>query len=221
MCEKIAIPLTIPFNAVLVAETGGGKTTLITKILSDKKRYLTKSPAGLCILYSSYQPVYESWKQHFDMSITHYGIPGDFTTLLPRLENGWLLVCDDLQKQTCTSDEYLRIMTSGRHANIQCTFTVWHTAFPSCKNSRILAQNFHVYFLLRSARLAHQVSTLGTQLGYGSSNLKNVYKRATVKPYSYLLVDQSDRTATDRRLTLRSNCTDETGPVVCYGWPGL
>lgn len=219
--EKTVLPLTVPFNCVLVAETGAGKTTLLTKLLSDKQRFFSKQPGGLCILYSTYQTVYENWKQYFNTTITYNGIPNNFDDLLTPVDGGWLLICDDLQKPTCLSDEYLRLMTSGRHLNVLCTFTVWHTAYPSCKNSRVLAQNFHVYFLMRSGRLTEQVVTLGRQLGIGGPTLKAVYKRATVKPYSYLLIDQSNRLLTDRRLCLRSNCIDEPGPTICYGTPTI
>jgi len=219
MYDKITIPLTIPFNGVLVAETGSGKTSVITKILSDKKSYLTQNPPGLCILYSSYQPVYEQWKEHFECVVTYQGIPPSFADILKPLEGGWVLVADDLQKQTCVSDEYLRMMISGRHMNIACSFTVWHTLFPSCKNSRVLAQNFHVYFLLKSSRLTQQVGVLGGQLGLNHGALKNVYGQATAKPYTYLLIDQSNRLETDKRLTVRSNCMDETGPSMCYSVP--
>jgi len=216
MSEKIVIPLTVPFNCVLIAESGSGKTSIITEILNNKKRYLTQNPTGLCILFSSHQPIYESWKDHFDSVVTYRGIPNSFDKILTPIEGGWIVVADDLQKETCSSDEYLRLLISGRHLNVACTFTVWHTVFPSCKNSRILGQNFHSYFLLKSPRLAHQVGVLGGQLGMGSTVLKQIYRHATLKPYSYLLIDQSNRLQTDIRLTVRANCLDEQGPTVCY-----
>lgn len=217
MSEKVVLPLTLPFNCVLVGESGSGKTSIITKILTEKGRYLTGHPKGLCVLFSSYQPVYEKWSEYFDHVVTHQGIPTSFDNLLPYIEGGWIIVTDDLQKQSCSSDEYLRVITSGRHMNIACTFTVWHSAFPSCKNSRIISQNFHSYFLLKSPRLIHQVGVLGGQLGIPQKSLKDIYIYATQKPYSYLLIDQSNHSLSDKRLMLRSNCLDEVGPSICYG----
>jgi len=216
MDQKQIIPLTVPFNCLLAGESGSGKTSVITRILMDKKRCLTQKPGGICILFSSYQPIYEQWKEDFDTVVTHQGIPTSFENVLKPIEGGWVVIADDLQKQTCSADAYLQLLISGRHMNIACTFTVWHTLFPSCKNSRILSQNFHSYFLLRSPRLAHQVSVLGGQLGMGRNALKHIYAHATLKPYSYLLVDQSNHLQTDNRLTIRSNCLDEQGPTVCY-----
>lgn len=216
MDEKTVIPLTLPFNCLLVAESGAGKTSILTRLLTDKQRFLNRNPSGLCLLYSTYQKEYELWSDYFDNVITREGIPASFSELLPPLDGGWIVIADDLQKQTCSSDEYLKLITAGRHMNISATFTVWHTLFPSCKNSRILAQNFHTYFLLKSSRLVNQIGFLGGQLGFSQKALKNVYLNATHLPYSYLLIDMSNRALTDKRLMLRANCLNESVPCVCY-----
>lgn len=198
-------------------ETASGKTQLVSKLLKDFEKYFTYRPEGLLILYSTYQEVYDTWKGYFDHTIMHAGIPDNFDELLDT-ERKYVVVCDDLCREACKSGEYLRVQTAGRHIGVVCLLSLWHSIFPSLGNSRLISQNFHVYFLMRSARLVHQVGTLGRQLGVNGSTLIKTYLNATRSAYSYLMIDYSDRKNVDRRLCFKRNfMLDEAGPVICYG----
>jgi len=181
---------------------------------------LTERPKNLCILYSIYQPVYDKWRRNFKSSVAFQGIPSDLMDILKNkpCNNGkWMVIADDLQQDSSNSPVFLNLITAGRHVGVLATFVVWHAIFTPSKYSRILNQNMHAYFLMKSCRLFAQVGILGNQLGIGGSKLKQAYSLATQLPYSYLLVDMSDKQQSDGRIIMRSNCFLENGNfTTCY-----
>ena len=90
------------------------------------------------------------------------------------------------------SKAFVDIATAGRHRGLS-TIYIKHNLFHQSKLGRdVELQNTHIV-LFKSPRDVMQVTTLSTQLGFGSE-LVDWYRDATSVPFGQLLVDLSPRT---------------------------
>ena len=101
----------------------------------------------------------------------------------------------------CSSKEFVKIATAGRHRGLS-TIYIKHNLFHKSTLGRdIELQTTHIA-LFKSPRDVMQIDTLSIQLGLGSS-LVDWYRDATSVPFGHLLIDLSPRT--DDRLRYCTN----------------
>ena len=102
-----------------------------------------------------------------------------------------LLFFDD-SCEICNSKAFVDIATAGRHRGLT-TIYIKHNLFHQSKLGRdVELQNTHIV-LFKSPRDVMQVTTLSTQLGFGSE-LFDWYGDATSIPFGHLFIDLSPRT---------------------------
>ena len=113
----------------------------------------------------------------------------------------YLLKLDNACEKICNSKAFVDIATAGRHWGLS-TIYIKHNLFHQSKLGRdVELQNTHIG-LFKSPRDVMQVTTLSTQLGFGSE-LVDWYRDATSVPFGHLLIDLSPRT--DDRLRYCTN----------------
>ena len=113
----------------------------------------------------------------------------------------YLLISDDSCEKICNSKAFVDIATAGRHRGLS-TIYIEHNLFHQSKLGRDFElQNTHIV-LYKSPRDVMQVTTLSTQLGFGSE-LIDWYRDETSVTFGHLLIDLSPRT--DDRLRYCTN----------------
>ena len=129
------------------------------------------------------------------------GVNFDFTDSLKNNGAKYLLIFDDSCEEICNSKAFVDIATAGRHRGLS-TIYIKHNLFHQSKLGRdVELQNTHIV-LFKSLRDVVQVTTLSSQLGFGSE-LVDWYRDATSVPFGHLLIDLSPRT--DDRLRYCTN----------------
>ena len=130
------------------------------------------------------------------------GVNFEFIDSLKNIGTKYLLIFDDSCKDTCNSKAFA---TAGRHQGLS-TIYIKHNLFHQSKLGRdVDLQNTYIV-LFKSPRDVTQVTTLSTQLGFGSE-LVDLYRDATSVPFGYLLFALLPRT--DDRL----RCCLDSGSV--------
>ncbi len=112
-----------------------------------------------------------------------------------------LIIIDDNSISAASSKEVAQVFTIARHKNCSIVLLL-HFIFGPWPSCRIISANTSYFFLLKSPRMKHQISTLGSQLGK-QEELVSVYDKASVQPYGHVLVDLC--TNTPEHLRIRSN----------------
>ena len=138
----------------------------------------------------------------------HEGIPD-----INELQSGSLLVLDDLMHES-KDDRVSKIFTKhSHHRNISVLFLTQNLFH---KSGRTMTLNCHYLVLFKNPRDATQIAYLARQMFPGRSKyMLDAFKDATVKPYSYLVVDL--RADTDDAHRLRSGIfPDEDNYVYVY-----
>lgn len=157
----------------------------------------------MCFL--GYQKIYNRLKE----SLNGQGIRAEFiqsdTVTEADLEamadvNGGqtLIIIDDNSVSAASSKEMAQVFTVARHKNCSIVLLL-HFIFGPWPSSRIISANTAYFFLLKSPRLANQVSILGSQLGKQQA-LMSKYLRESKKAYGFVLVDLCTKTPDHHRL---------------------
>jgi len=124
-----------------------------------------------------------------------------------------LIIIDDNSIAVASSKEMAHVFTMARHKNCSIVLLL-HFIFGPWPTSRIISGNTAYFFLLKSPRMAKQVSTLGSQISK-QRQLVSAYEREMRKPYGYVLVDLCTKTPEHQRI--RTNIFDgilSTKPAV-------
>ena len=112
-----------------------------------------------------------------------------------------MLKFDDSCEEICNSKAFVDIAIAGRHRGLS-TIYIRHNLFHQSKLGKdVELQNTHIV-PFKSPRDVMQVTTVSTQLGFGSE-LVDWYRNATSVHFGHLLIDLSPRT--DDRLRYCTN----------------
>ena len=120
------------------------------------------------------------------------GVNYELIDSLPNDGTKYLLIFDDSCDEICSSKQFQKIATAGRHRNLSVIY-IKHNLFHQGSLGRdIELQNTHIV-LFKSPRDVQQVRILSRQLGLGSE-LEQWYKLAISKPYGHLMIDLHPKT---------------------------
>ena len=151
--------------------------------------------------YQHSQPLYNVMQKEIENLEFVQGVNFEFIDSLKNNGTKYLLIFDDSCEAICNSKAFVDIATAGRHPGLS-TMYIKHNLFHQSKlGTDLELQNTHVV-LFKSPRDVIHVTTLSTQLGFGSE-LSGCYLHATSVPFGHLLVDLSPRT--DDRLRYCTN----------------
>ena len=103
-----------------------------------------------------------------------------------------LLILDDSCEEICNSKAFIDVATAGRHRGLSLIHIKYNLFHRSKLGRDVAIQNIHIV-LFQSPRDVMQVTTLSTQLSFGSE-LVDWYRDATSVRFGHLLIDLSPRT---------------------------
>jgi hypothetical protein len=205
-----------PSIITLVGATSSGKTTLVHRLLSERKLMFKEEPREILYCYSCYQPLYDNLHSSVPGVSFHEGIPEEDTIKeFGSRNNHKIIILDDLMSKATSSPTILDLFCQfSHHLNISVIF-ITQNIFHAGKCSRSLNLNSHYYILFKNKRDVNQIKTLGRQLFPGKKDvLLNSYLDATSSPFGYLLVDLHPKS--DDKFTMRTNIFPEDQDMIVY-----
>ena len=198
--------------------TSSGKTRWVDRFLREKNTLYEAEnvPHSILYCYGIYQSYFTIMENQIENFTLHKGLPSQ-ETINEFSEDGFhrLIVLDDMMLKIVNDEDMLSLFTMGcHHRNLSVIF-ITQNIYPPGKYSRSMALNTTYMVLFRNVRDAKQISHLGSQVFPGKTEyLKQAYADATLKPYSYLLIDLSPHIKDTLRL--RTNLFVNEAPVVVY-----
>jgi hypothetical protein len=170
--------------------TCSGKSSLIARILENKKVMFETEPQKVLYCYGIYTDSYHALEQCMPEIEFRKGLP-----LLEEIEtfaNGKhnLIILDDLMADICKQTWSDKIFTMYSHHLKLSIIFVSQNLFPQSKNMRNIALNLKYLIMFSSPRDIHQLGLLGSQLGE-RKKLLEAYTDAVLhgERFSYLLID--------------------------------
>jgi len=182
---------------MLYSQTSGGKTTLALDLISNPQLF-DKRIDEITYVYSMYN---QRFKQYPNVKFIKQDIPE-----LKADGKNKILICDDLLINKIAMEKLITIfLVSAHHSNTTVIINVQQLT--GDKRLRTLSINTHVFFLFSHLRDTLSINNLFAQTGLSTEFLKNAYKLATRKKYSYLGLDLQP--ATNESLRVFSNVLSE------------
>ena len=178
-----------PSTILLSIPTGCGKTRFVRRILEE--RLIDPFPTRLIWVYSEWQEDYDKIKTIYPEIEFMKGYSDDiYDSFEPSDRN--LLILDDQMSEASNTKSLANLFTKGsHHRNVTILYLV-QNMFDQGRSSRTVSLNSHYTVVFRNLRDQSQFRTMASQiLPKNSDWLIDAYADATVRPFGYLVIDNS------------------------------
>ena len=201
-----------PTSILIAGPSKSGKTTIISKIISQSDRGLVAPPPDQIVYcYKRWQKAYEDiklsrvspaqFKSESDQATIEFieGMP-DFSFFDSSKKT--LLILDDLMTECGKSPKIMEIFTiDSHHQNLTIIF-VTHNLFAQEKYSRTISLNCQYVILTNNPREKLQIISLAKQMfpGHPKFFAESFNDAVVSKEYGYLILDCTQSTKEENRV---------------------
>lgn len=180
------LKLKFPSSCMVTGPSQSGKTELVRKMITEQVYDYDIKKVVWC--YSAWQPWFVNEKNLKFVC----GFPSNEETFD-------LLILDDMMNNL--TNEIAQMFTVGSHHKNFSIILITQNLFPRAKVMRDISLNTHYIILFRNSRDQSQALCFARQaFPTKSKYFMDAYKKATAKPFSYLMVDVHPRTPDQERL---------------------
>ena len=154
-------------------------------------------PQKIIYVYRHWQPLYSEIERENNIVQFLDNLPTeDELKDIVKGSSHSLFICDDMIREIGSNAFICDVFTRlSHHLGITTILLVQNLSMPGKYNST-LCRNAHVSVLMKSAREAYGIRTLGVQLS-DYHNLLAAYKDATQEPFTYLVCDTHPKSNSD------------------------
>lgn len=208
----------VPGNMQIVGPSLSGKTTWLYRVVRDVPAYFRHEDGSPCyfrkVVYcygSSWQPIFD----HFRVLGVHFhpGLPEDVTNLFPLPQRPGMLILDDLMQETAKSPQITQLLTRSTHHLDLFTITLSQNLYQGGREQASQNHNYHYSVLFKNPADTRYVKALGNGWLGDSRAFWQMYKKATHRPFGYLVIDHHPRT--DEVICFHTHILlDEAEPVM-------
>lgn len=174
------------FKIFISGPSGCGKTTFIMNLLNNLQDF-AKSPPHQIMYY------YTEWQARFqEMSQSHGIIFVEDSEILMdqvrELDKPTFIIFDDMINSKSLKAVAQLYTVHGRHLNLSLAF-ISQRLFHSSEYFRQISQNSDYFCVFKNPRNSMEIRNLAMQITPKSLDLLDIFRYATVKPYSYLFIN--------------------------------
>lgn len=176
---------------VLIGSSGSGKSKFISDILKNPSHFINGPVSSIRYCCSNKEFIPESID-----SIP--GVKKYEGVNVEGLENGTVIVLDDLMQDPNIKSLVNLFIADARHKNITAFF-VLHNLFPKSPECRTITLNSTHFVIFRNLRDRLQFSQFSRQLTPHWKELQNIYENISQEPFIPLVIDLRQTTISPLR----------------------
>ena len=174
------------FKIFISGPSGCGKTTFIMNLINQLQDF-SKSPPHQIIYY------YTEWQDRFrEMSQSHGIIFMEDSDILMdqvrALVSPTFIIFDDMINSKSLKAVAQLYTVHGRHLNLSLAF-ISQRLFHTSEYFRQISQNSDYFCVFKNPRNSMEIRNLAMQITPKTLELLDIFRYATVKPYSYLFIN--------------------------------
>ena len=182
-------------TCIVACATSSGRTTLLFDILSHGHEIFTIPPQKIIYCYGVWQGLFESIKKEISFVEFFQGFPAREDLDMWNLPGHKLLILDDLLEKAAKNSDIVELFCQDSHHLNYFVFFVVQNLFAHGKYFRIISLNTQYFILLKQNRDQSQLLALAKQAFPGKvTYFIDAYRKATQRPFGYLLVDLHPKT---------------------------
>ena len=191
-----------PMTMNVCGPTCSGKTTWLKQLLLNADKMIQPRPHYIFWFYKRWQPIYTELRKKLNNIKFIQGIP-------PALKNAkffderfpTLFIFDDLMRDATRNSDICELYTEGSHHRNLSVICLLQNIYHHGRENRTMSLNTQYLVLFKNPRDQLQVMTLSRQMfPHRSYQFMDQFKRATTKPYGYLVIDLKQNTPDYQRL---------------------
>lgn len=207
--RDIDIRLKCPFTMLVSGPSSSGKTTFVSNLLQKRKDIYNKQSGDI---YWFYKVQNDEFEQNLNLPVHFYN---KMVTMNWLEENdippNSTIVIDDMALEA-TEDTAKLFSVGSHHYNINIIF-LCQNLFTKNQYFRDISLNSTYVVLFKNVRDKLQITNFAKQFAPGQNKtFVEIFKKATKNPYSYILLDNHQRTPDELRIL--SNYLQEDGNPV-------
>ena len=174
------------FKLFISGSSGCGKTTFVMNMIKNLDTICKQLPKHVVYFYKEWQP-------KFDYMMNTLGVvfEEDDESLMDyirKLPSPALVIFDDMMN-SANLKEVARLFTvHGRHMDLSLVF-ISQRLFNNNEFFRQISQNSDYICVFKNPRNAVEIRNLAMQITPQTLELLQIFKAATEKPYSYLVIN--------------------------------
>lgn len=174
-----------PSSTIISGVSQSGKSVFCSRLIKYLDQVFSPVPQRLILSFTENQPIYAEMK-HKNIQCVQ-GLDFDFENhdKVPTL-----IIIDDQMHDISRNIAVQDLFTKGVHHRNISLIIITQNLFNQGKYARDMRLNSHYLVIFKSPTFTSQVCTLSRQLFPSKHNfLVDAYKKATIKPYSYLFLN--------------------------------
>lgn len=212
------VSFKFPFSWCVCGGSGSGKTTHVLNFLTYKDELMSISDCRNVIYhYKEWQPLFDHFKTKNIVTDWVQGVPS-LSEIKEKIEengeSGTLLIIDDFYHML--NQDIVEMFTVLAHHGNMSVILLAQSLFGVGKNNfyRTISLNSTYLTVFKNPRDNQQIATLARQLRPNKWRwIVDAYYEATKKPYTYLFIDNHQKTCEELRI--RSSILPNEGyPIV-------
>jgi predicted ATPase len=211
--------LKTPFNCIISGASKSGKTTLVRNLLTIGESIFSSKPEYVILYYKFMQDIYLDMNNKGLINEMVSLEDEDFTyeNVLHKIRDhktrGALVIFDDTMTEL--SSNFEQVFTNLSHHQNTSVIFITQNLFYNDKSYRTMSLNSDYLFVMKNARDKLQITNLAKQFCPGNSTyVIQAFIDATRNPFSYLLIDFTQRASDNLRL--RSKIFPHEFPYTVY-----
>jgi len=210
------IKFKYPCTTIIAGATCSGKTTWLTRLLTEKQDVFEDGSPTWHVLYcyGIYQKAYEEMELVMNDIVFKQGLPTeDDLERLAAHAGRKILVLDDLAAQCVKSPEIEALFTRGMHHLDIAVVMILQNLYQAGKSATTIARNAFYFVFFENNADRQQIATKARQMYPGNArHMIDAYEDAVRERYGYLFVDASP--GSDVKTRLRTHVLADEYPII-------
>ena len=174
------------FKIFLSGPSGCGKTTFIIDLIKNINIFC-KKPPSLVIYF------FKEWQHKFDYMTENLGVRffednDGIIDQIKKFDQPLFVIFDDMINSNNLKSVAQLFTVHGRHLKLSLAF-LSQRLFHNNEHFRQISQNSDYMCLFKNPRNSLEIRSLASQITPKTLELQDIFKEATQKPYSYLLIN--------------------------------
>lgn len=184
-----------PASFLLSGPSSCGKTMFVVRLLKFQSQMIDQDIDEIIWCHGMNQSYHRDIKKMFPKIQFIEGLP-DCTKFDAQKKR--ICILDDLQNQT-TGNIVANLFTKGCHHTNTTVIYIQQNLFPKNKEQRDISLNAKYMVIFKNPRDSRQIGILASQMGKYEL-IMEAYKKATIVPYGYLMIDVTQNAHDDLRI---------------------
>ena len=174
------------FKLFISGCSGCGKTTFVVNMIKNLEAVCKQPPNHVLYFYKEWQPKFDYMMKNLGVVFEEDNV--SMAGYIQKLTSPTLVIFDDMMNSANLKEVAKLFTVHGRHMDLSLVF-ISQRLFNNNEFFRQISQNSDYICVFKNPRNAMEIRNLAMQITPQSLELLHIFKAATEKPHSYLVIN--------------------------------